>query len=72
MKRKTKQPPLVGVVMSSDSDWPTLHLYGKRELKPGRTRGHFTVIGDDPQEVFGAVMAARAAIGIQEAEKEMT
>jgi len=49
-----------------------LHLYGKREPKPGRKMGHFTVIGDDPQRVFGAAMAARAAIGIQEPAKEMT
>ena len=29
MKRKTKQPPLVGVVMGSDSDWPTLQAAAK-------------------------------------------
>jgi 5-(carboxyamino)imidazole ribonucleotide synthase len=27
-----------------------LHLYGKREARPGRKMGHFTVLGDDPEE----------------------
>jgi 5-(carboxyamino)imidazole ribonucleotide synthase len=41
-----------------------LHLYGKREARPGRKMGHFTVIGNDPAEVQRAALAARAAIGI--------
>jgi 5-(carboxyamino)imidazole ribonucleotide synthase len=24
-----------------------LHLYGKKEARPGRKMGHFTVLGDD-------------------------
>ena len=41
-----------------------LHLYGKRNARPGRKMGHFTVIGSDPEEVQRAALAARAAIGI--------
>jgi 5-(carboxyamino)imidazole ribonucleotide synthase len=41
-----------------------LHLYGKRQARPGRKMGHFTVIGDDPAEVLEVALAARTAIGI--------
>ena len=41
-----------------------LHLYGKREPRPGRKMGHFTVIGSDPEQVQRTAAAARAAIGI--------
>lgn len=41
-----------------------LHLYGKREARPGRKMGHFTVIGADPADVQRSALAARAAIGI--------
>ena len=41
-----------------------LHLYGKREPRPGRKMGHFTVIGSDPEQVQKTAAAARAAIGI--------
>jgi 5-(carboxyamino)imidazole ribonucleotide synthase len=43
-----------------------LHLYGKHHARPGRKMGHFTVIGDDPIQVQGAALAARAAIGIKD------
>jgi 5-(carboxyamino)imidazole ribonucleotide synthase len=41
---------------AGEPDWRTLlahprvklHLYGKREPRPGRKMGHFTVLGDDP------------------------
>lgn len=42
-----------------------LHLYGKHHARPGRKMGHFTVIGDNPERVQQAAMAARAAIGIK-------
>ena len=29
-----------------------LHLYGKKEARPGRKMGHFTVTGDDREEVL--------------------
>jgi 5-(carboxyamino)imidazole ribonucleotide synthase len=29
-----------------------LHLYGKRQARPGRKMGHFTCLGDTPQEVL--------------------
>lgn len=43
-----------------------LHLYGKHHARPGRKMGHFTVIGDNPEQVQQAALAARAAIGIQD------
>lgn len=43
-----------------------LHLYGKQEARPGRKMGHFTVLGDDPEQVRETAMAARAAIGIRD------
>ncbi len=43
-----------------------LHLYGKHHARPGRKMGHFTVIGDDPEAVHQAALAARAAIGIKD------
>ncbi|RTL48048.1 MAG: 5-(carboxyamino)imidazole ribonucleotide synthase [Rhodocyclaceae bacterium] len=45
-----------------------LHLYGKHHARPGRKMGHFTVIGDDPAQVQEAALAARAAIGIRDAD----
>jgi 5-(carboxyamino)imidazole ribonucleotide synthase len=41
-----------------------LHLYGKHHARPGRKMGHFTVIGNDPQQVQESALAARRAIGI--------
>ena len=43
-----------------------LHLYGKREPKPGRKMGHFTIVGDDPQRVADVAMSLRAALGVRE------
>ena len=59
---------------SHEPDWDKLfavpnlrlHLYGKRNARPGRKMGHFTVIGSDPAEVQRTALAARAAIGITE------
>ncbi len=44
-----------------------LHLYGKHHARPGRKMGHFTVIGDDPEAVREAALAARAAVGVRDA-----
>ena len=63
-----------GGTESREPDWNQLfavpnlrlHLYGKREARPGRKMGHFTVIGSNPEEVQRTAFAARAAIGISE------
>ncbi len=57
-----------------EPDWSTLHaipglqlhLYGKREPRPGRKMGHFTVLGQDPAPVLEVALAARATIGISD------
>jgi 5-(carboxyamino)imidazole ribonucleotide synthase len=41
-----------------------LHLYGKREARPSRKMGHFTVVGEDPDAVLETALAARRDIGI--------
>lgn len=43
-----------------------LHLYGKHHARPGRKMGHFTVLGEDPEQVRETAMMARAAIGIRD------
>ena len=42
-----------------------LHLYGKHEARPGRKMGHFTVIGDDAEQVLKGAMDARACIKVE-------
>ena len=39
-----------------------LHLYGKREARPGRKMGHLTALGESPAAAREAVRAARAAL----------
>jgi 5-(carboxyamino)imidazole ribonucleotide synthase len=39
-----------------------LHLYGKRQPRPGRKMGHLTATGDDRDAARRAVMRARAAL----------
>ncbi len=59
-----------------EPDWsklyafPTLklHLYGKHHARPGRKMGHFTVVDADPERARELAMAARAAIGICDAD----
>ena len=36
-----------------------LHLYGKREPRPGRKMGHLTALGETPAEAIQKVLAAR-------------
>lgn len=43
-----------------------LHLYGKREARPGRKMGHFTVIGENAADVLADAMHARARIGVNQ------
>lgn len=42
-----------------------LHLYGKHEARPGRKMGHFTVIGNDAEQVLTGAMNARARIKVE-------
>ena len=42
-----------------------LHLYGKHEARPGRKMGHFTVIGNDAEQVLTGAMDARARIKVE-------
>ncbi|HEX6987434.1 MAG TPA: 5-(carboxyamino)imidazole ribonucleotide synthase [Planctomycetaceae bacterium] len=39
-----------------------LHLYGKREPKPGRKMGHLTATGETTEEAVRRALAARAAL----------
>lgn len=36
-----------------------LHLYGKREARPGRKMGHYTVLGETPEEALSVALAIR-------------
>lgn len=40
-----------------------LHLYGKRDARPGRKMGHLTVLADTPSAAAERARAARAALG---------
>ena len=39
-----------------------LHLYGKREPRPGRKMGHLTALAAEPESVRRAALAARQAL----------
>ena len=41
-----------------------LHLYGKREVRPGRKMGHVTVCESDPQRALDVALMIRADLGI--------
>ncbi|MCE7903632.1 MAG: ATP-grasp domain-containing protein, partial [Gammaproteobacteria bacterium PRO9] len=41
-----------------------LHLYGKREARPGRKMGHFTVMDPDLPRALAVALEARTAAGI--------
>jgi len=55
---------------AGEPDWPAalsldgaaLHLYGKREARPGRKMGHFTAVAATPADAERTVLAARAAL----------
>lgn len=40
----------------------SLHLYGKRDARPGRKMGHLTVLGRDPAEAVARALSAREAL----------
>jgi 5-(carboxyamino)imidazole ribonucleotide synthase len=42
-----------------------LHLYGKREARPGRKMGHLTALAEDPSEAYEIVAAARSRIAAE-------
>lgn len=54
-----------------EPDWPAalahpgvkLHLYGKRDPRPGRKMGHLTAMADSAADAARVVRAARAALG---------
>jgi 5-(carboxyamino)imidazole ribonucleotide synthase len=58
-----------------EPDWATvaampsvkIHLYGKKEPRPGRKMGHLTAFGNSAEEAVQHVQAARAALLKQEA-----
>jgi 5-(carboxyamino)imidazole ribonucleotide synthase len=39
-----------------------LHLYGKKEARPGRKMGHLTALAPTPEEAARRVLAARRAL----------
>lgn len=41
-----------------------VHLYGKRQPRAGRKMGHFTVVGDTPDETLNTALRARQKLGI--------
>jgi 5-(carboxyamino)imidazole ribonucleotide synthase len=41
-----------------------LHLYGKREARPGRKMGHVTVCDERPERALEVALAIRSALGI--------
>ena len=41
-----------------------VHLYGKRELRPGRKMGHVTAVGATLEEAEQRALAAAAALGL--------
>jgi 5-(carboxyamino)imidazole ribonucleotide synthase len=49
----------VGVEAAKAVENTFLHLYGKRDVRPGRKMGHVTALGDTPEEAL--VRAGRAA-----------
>ncbi len=44
-----------------------LHLYGKQTPRAGRKMGHYTVVGDDAQQVYERAMQARQILGLPDA-----
>jgi 5-(carboxyamino)imidazole ribonucleotide synthase len=39
-----------------------LHLYGKREARPGRKMGHLTVLGDSIEDALERALAIREVL----------
>jgi 5-(carboxyamino)imidazole ribonucleotide synthase len=61
---------------SGEPDWEAvlrhpgahLHLYGKREARPGRKMGHVTICEEPVSRALDVAMDIRAALGIGEGE----
>jgi len=51
-----------GVAEAQRIDRAYLHLYGKREVRPGRKMGHVTALGDTPEEALETARKAAACI----------
>jgi 5-(carboxyamino)imidazole ribonucleotide synthase len=51
-----------GVAAAESVPRAFLHLYGKREVRPGRKMGHVTALGDTPEEALEAARRAAACI----------
>lgn len=69
MLRPAAMANLLGDLWRPEPDWAAalthdvkLHLYGKREARPGRKMGHLTALAPSPQEATARVLAARAAL----------
>ena len=64
---------------SGEPDWEAvlrypgahLHLYGKREARPGRKMGHVTICEEPASRALEVAMEIRARLGIGEAESGM-
>jgi 5-(carboxyamino)imidazole ribonucleotide synthase len=48
-----------------------LHLYGKREARPGRKMGHVTVCEEPASRAVDVAMEIRGALGIGEDESAL-
>ena len=53
------QPQWEHVFASSEAK---LHLYGKQEARPGRKKGHYTVLGRDADDALQRALAIRAKL----------
>lgn len=61
---------LLGDLWSPEPDWSVLlrepklklHLYGKREARPGRKMGHYTCLGHDARNAYSISVRAREQI----------
>lgn len=51
-----------GVEQAKAIDRAFLHLYGKRDVRPGRKMGHVTALGDSPEEVLATARRAAECI----------
>jgi 5-(carboxyamino)imidazole ribonucleotide synthase len=40
----------------------TVHIYGKKNPRPGRKMGHITAIAESPREALQLVLEARSAL----------
>jgi 5-(carboxyamino)imidazole ribonucleotide synthase len=53
------EPDYAGLPASLSTPSLSLHLYGKRESRPGRKMGHMTVLADDVESAYRRVSEAR-------------